>query len=196
MQGKEVNAFLRQHNVTDEQYKTSPKTTEVAGHPMPFYEMAVLVRLYDKAWPQNLKIYYLEMPGGHMYRLNGKSTPIQRVNAAAPLKLTPQNVLEYLRWYGFFVRSDEGPLLIVEDMHDLYMPQALDAEIHARMASLVRPTTYEGRNAEGYFLNAMVLYGNGLFRVHFKVRPDGMVAVLGEEQLATDLPVRVDAPIA
>jgi hypothetical protein len=132
-----------------------------------------------------------------LFRLNGTSPPIHEVNAKAPVRITEQNVLEYLRFFCFFVRGEEGPFLIAESMDDPYIPTNLDPKTRTVIEGTVRGASYEGRNEQGHFMcDAVVFYSNALFIANFAVQPSGMIEMLNDEPIAADLPVKVDAPVS
>lgn len=197
VEGEYLQGFLDQINPIDGKYKVSMNTSSVAWRQLPFYDNVVLVRVQDTMWsPKHLTIFYLTEQG-NLFRLNGTSPPIHEVNAKAPIKVTEDNVLEYLRFFCFFVRGEEGPFLIAEDMDNPDMPRNMDAQTRSVVEGTVRPATYEGRNEQGYFLcDAVVFYSNALFIANFAVQPSGMIEMLDDEPIAADLPVKVDAPIA
>lgn len=197
VQGDELAGFLEQINPIGDKYRVNPETTQVSWCPLPFYEQVALIRVKDPAWtPQNLFIYYLT-DQGNLYWLNGTSPPIHEVNAKAPIRITEENVLDYLRFFCFFVRGEEGPFLISEAMDDPYLPKQLDDKTKTVIENTVRPASYEGKNDQGYFLcDAVVYYSNALFIANFAVQPGGMIEMLDDEPIAADLPVRVDAPVS
>jgi hypothetical protein len=194
--GDELEGFLSQVNPIDGKYQANAKTTEVGWRTLPFYDNVVLIRLRDRTWGKpKLSIYYLT-DQGTLFRLNGTSPPIHEVNAKAPIKVSEQNVLEYLRFFCFFVRGEEGPFLIAESMDDPYMPQTDDPKTKAVIEGTVRPASYEGKNEQGYFMcDSVVYYSNALFIATFAVQPGGMIEMLNDEPIAADLPVKVDAPV-
>ncbi|HOO50511.1 MAG TPA: hypothetical protein PLK94_04395 [Alphaproteobacteria bacterium] len=195
--GDELAGFISQINPIDGKYNATTATTEVSWRQLPFYENVVLIRLRDRSWGKpKLSIYYLA-DQGTLFRLNGTSPPIHEVNAKAPISVTEENVLDYLRFFCFFVRGEEGPFLISESMQDPYLPQAPDEKTRAVIEGTVRPASYEGRNEQGYFMcDAVVYYSNALFIANFAVQPTGMIEMLSDEPIAADLPVKVDAPVA
>ncbi|MEM6780453.1 MAG: hypothetical protein AAF569_01160 [Pseudomonadota bacterium] len=195
--GDELVGFLDQINPIGDKYKVNPETTAVHWCPLPFYEQVALIRVKDPAWtPKNLFIYYLT-DQGNLYWLNGTSPPIHEVNAKAPIRITDDNVLDYLRFFCFFVRGEEGPFLISETMDDPYVPTDVDDKTKLVIENTVRPASYEGKNEQGYFLcDAVVYYSNALFIANFAVQPGGMIEMLDDEPIAADLPVRVDAPVS
>jgi len=175
-----------------------PSSTRTEVAMLPWYEAFRLVRLTDPAWPvEHLAIYYLVSPAGDLYRLNGTSPPIHEVNATAPLRLDGGNVLDYLRFFCFFVRGEEGPFHIAESVDDPVLPQEVDRKTRAVFEGTLRPATYEGRDGQGRFLcDAVVFYADALFFANFAVQPTGMTEMIDDEPIAADLPARIHAPIA
>lgn len=194
--GEELEGFISQVSPIDGKYQATAATTEVAWRQVPFYENVVLIRLKDRSWGKpKLAIYYLA-DQGTLYRLNGTSPPIHEVNAKSNIQINDDNVLEYLRFFCFFVRGEEGPFLIAESMDDQYIPKDMDPKTRAVIEGTVRPASYEGRNEQGHFLcDAVVYYSNALFIANFAVQPTGMIEMLSDEPIAADLPVKVDAPV-
>lgn len=197
VQGEELAGFLDQINPIGDKFRVTPETTSVHWCSLPFYEQVALIRVKDPAWtPKNLFIYYLT-DQGNLYWLNGTSPPIHEVNAKAPIKVTEENVLDYLRFFCFFVRGEEGPFLISESNEDPYIPKDVDDKTRLVIENTVRPASYEGRNEQGYYLcDAVVFYSNALFIANFAVQPGGMIEMLDDEPIAADLPVKVDAPVS
>jgi hypothetical protein len=195
--GAELEGFLEQVQPIDGKFNVAQESTAVEWRAMPFYERVVLVRVKDPAWtPSNLYIYYLTVDG-NLYRLNGTSPPIHEVNALAPIKITEDNVLEYLRFFCFFVRGEEGPFLIAEDMDNPDLPKDMDDQTRSVVEGTIRPASYEGKNEQGYMLcDGVVFYSNALFIANFAVQPSGMIEMLDDEPIAVDLPSKVDVPIA
>jgi hypothetical protein len=145
--------------------------------------------------PRNIVLYYL-VDQGTPYRLNGQSWPIHEINAKAPVKLAQEYILDYLKFFCFFVRGEEGPFLIAEQIDQPYMPKNMDAQTQAVIAGTLRDASFEGMDANGnYMCDAVVFYSNALFIANFQIQPGGFIEMLDDETLAADLPVRVDAPI-
>lgn len=197
VQGEELAGFLDQINPIDGKYKVSPDSTQVHWRTLPFYETVALIRVKDPNWiDQKLNVYYLT-DQGNLFRLNGTSPPIHEVNAKAPIKVNDENVLDYLRFFCFFVRGEEGPFYIAEAMDDPNMPQDMDDTTRSVVEGTIRPATYESKNEQGHFLcEAVVFYSNALFIANFAVQPTGMIEMLDDDPIAGDLPVKVDCPVS
>jgi len=196
VQGDELAGFIEQVNPIGDKYKVSADTTVVEWRMMPFYDNVALVRVRDPNWvKKKLTVYYLTQEGS-LFRLNGTSPPIHEVNAKAPVKITEDNVLEYLRFFCFFVRGEDGPFYIAEDVNDPNLPQDMDDTTRSVVEGTIRPATFEGMNDQGYYLcDGVVFYSNALFIANFAVQPSGMIEMLDDEPIAHDLAVKMDVPV-
>lgn len=194
--GDELAGFLSQIGTIDGRHRTSTENTTVAWRSLPFYEQVVLIRVRDRTWlPDNLAIFYLANQG-QLTRLDGTSPPIHQTNGDAPIRINDDNVLEYLRFFCFFVRGEDGPFLIAESMDTPGMPKEMDDTTRRAIEGTIRPASFEGKNAEGYWLcDAIVFYSNALFFSNFAVQPTGMIEMTDDDPLAQDLPIKVSAPI-
>lgn len=195
--GEELAGFLDQINPIDGKHKVSAESTQVQWRMLPFYDSIALVKVHDPNWMnKKLDVYYLT-DQGNLFRLNGTSPPIHEVNAKAPIKVTEENVLEYLRFFCFFVRGEEGPFYVAESMDDPNMPSDMDDTTKSVVEGTIRGANYEGKNEQGHWLcDAVVFYSNALFIANFAVQPSGMIEMLDDEPIAADLPSRVDKPVA
>jgi len=197
VEGEELAGFLEQINPIDGKYHVKAESTQVEWRMLPFYDQVALIRVKDPNWTNpKLNIYYLT-DQGNLFRLNGTSPPIHEVNAKAPIKVTEENVLEYLRFFCFFVRGEEGPFYVAESMEDSNMPTEMDETTRSVIEGTIRPATFEGVNEQGHYLcDAVVFYSNALFIANFAVQPTGMIEMLDDEPIAADLPVRVEVPVS
>ena len=102
--------------------------------------------------------------------------------------------LAYLRFFCAFVRGEDGPFQIVDDICALPMDDgsrdALPPEVRQAIAP---PCALNGDLAtDGWRrFDACVLYGNALFRATFKVLSTGIVEMEDVQPIASDLPIRM-----
>ncbi len=197
VEGDELVGFLDQISPIEGKYRVSADSTQVHWRKLPFYQddSAALIRVRDPNWiNQKLVIYYM-VHNGMPYRLNGTSPPIHDLNSKVPITITDDNVLEYLRFFCFFVRGEEGPFYIAETMDDPNMPE--DQATRSVVGGTIRPATYEGKNEKGYYLcDAVVFYSNALFIANFEIQPGGMIEMLDDEPIAGELPAKIEVPIS
>lgn len=194
--GAELEGFLSQINPIDGIHRVNPDTTKVAWRSIPFYEGIALIRVTDPSFvPSKLKVFYLAKED-KLYRLNGQSLPIHQMNELAPCSLNEDNILDYVRFFCYFVRGEDGPFLVCEDIQDPCIPKG-DAKTHAAIAGVVREANYQGKNEAGhYMVDAIIFYGNALFLSNFEIQPSGMIEMLNDEPMTSDLDVRPDLPVA
>jgi len=195
--GKELAGFLAQISPVDGVIRVVPKTTQCHWRLLPWYSEVALVRIHDPTWQdRNLVLYYLTTLKGNLYRLNGTSPPIHEMNAKAPIRLNEDNVLDYARFFCFFVRGDEGPFYIVEHEDDPFIsvlehePNQFDLREH------LSPAILKKVDATGKFLcSATMYYSNAIFKAELAVQTSGMIDMLTDNPKVGDLPARVEAPI-
>lgn len=195
--GEQLLGFIEQINPVDGKYRLSESSTLVDWRPLSFYENVALIRVYDPMWVNSRMVIYYLSDRGSLYRLNGTSPPIHEINHKAPIRLTEDNALDYLRFFCFFVRGNEGPFYLLESMEDPLLPSDLDATSQSVLEGTCRQAQYSGQDEDGHFLcNAIVYYSNALFESNFRVRNTGMLDMLDDNPIAGDLSSKIHAPIA
>ena len=177
---------------------TLDKSVLVRKRTLPMYDRVELICITAEAWSARQKICYL-MHGGSPYRLNGTSPPIHTVNAEAPIQLSDSNVLFYLTFFCLFVHGEEGPFYLFNDLNDELLPNGLlDATPDAKDGTLTprrlfRSPRLFGTDESGYWkASAMIMYSNVIFTGDFLIKPGGMVELIYDEPLMTELPSRVN----
>jgi tetratricopeptide (TPR) repeat protein len=141
-----------------------------------------------------------------MVWLNGDSTPIHAINDVESLVLTQSNVADYVRFFFYFLRADEGAFILLESREDI-CPDG-DVENHTDDASdgigveaaraEARPLRMRGFEATGrWLIDGTVAYGGDLFSTTIAVAPDGTVEMIDEDQIGTlaGLTVRQPPPL-
>ena len=188
----EKHKILDQVSPVDGKWSLDMDTAQVSWRMLPFYERVAIISIQSEELDQRkIRFFYLTSDD-NLYRLNGTSPPIHEMNAKAPLKLNENNVLDYLRFFCFFVRGEEGPFYVAEDIRDPILPRFEDQTARTVLANTVRPAIFKGMSEDGFFLcDAVLSYSNALFIADFSVKPTGMLQMLGDEPIAADLPGRV-----
>lgn len=113
------------------------------------------------------------------YYLDGTSSPIHLCNSAEGIRLDEETAADYLRFFCFAVRGDEGAFRLVEEP-----PAAVPA-----VADVVKPVEALEPDEEGRFrFGAFMEYAGDLSRVWFSVDREGLVVMENDEPVAGDLP--------
>ncbi|WP_282610816.1 ankyrin repeat domain-containing protein [Pelagibius sp. Alg239-R121] len=171
--------------------------TEYLSRPLPFYGGIELIRLRSTRWAgQPVGLYFVDLPETLTW-LNGTPGPIGEVNAKAPIRLSTENVLDYLRFFTFFMRNNDQPFYMVEDPKDpnlaaLNAAQPALLEEVAAAPTLTRVKTPEG---EGFRVVATIFYEKQIRQSVFQVLMDGTVHLLNDEMATEVLDFALDLPI-
>ncbi|MEL7148462.1 MAG: hypothetical protein AAFO69_18960, partial [Bacteroidota bacterium] len=183
-------------SLIDEKYRFDADNTVVSITRLPWYQNVFLIRLKDPSWnAQKLALYYMIDDNLKLLRLNGTSPPIHELNSKSPIRLDEHNVLDYLRFFGFFVRGEQGPFYIIEDLKDPVIPK--DEQVIKILRNTIRPASFEGMSPKGnFYCDGIVYYANVVFISNFEVQPTGMVEMLNDEAIGNQLPGSIDEPIS
>lgn len=153
----------------------------------PMYKDVKLICINNTVWKNNLKLFYLEHKD-KLYRLNGTSPPIHEVNRNAKVNIDSDNVKYYLSFFGFFVRGEDGPFYIINDLDDTLLPDNL--KMDGSFRRIYREPKYFGTDESGNFqMSALTFYSNAIFHTDYLIHPDGTVEMVCDEPLLADLRV-------
>jgi hypothetical protein len=125
--------------------------------------------------------------------LDGRSALLYEINRLLPLRLDDNTASAYLRFFCAFIRADEGPFQIIDELEDLPLVDSNVACVADRFLSPITPLRVLDGNLESdgwRRFEGCALYGNGVFRAIFKVYATGMVEMEGDLTIAGDLPIR------
>lgn len=196
--GVEVEPFLKAINPISGKHTAHKDSVKVEWGQPPFYSSIALVRVNDSSWNKETGPFWFLAKQGQMFHLDGTSAPIHDANEAGPIELNEDNVLDYLRFFCFFVHGDEGPFLILEDIADPALDHdKLDDATRKVIENAIVPAAFEGKDDKGqYIASALVLYGDALFSARFALTDDGMIEMTDDDPIAGDLPVKPFRPKA
>jgi hypothetical protein len=161
---------------------------------LPFYPG---VRLLEIRCERGIcPIWCLER-GGVILRLEGEAAQLLHDTAEiAPLALTQENLLDYLRFFCFFVHAAAGPFFIVDGLdHPVWDVGRLSAEeLNYLEQKLVRPLIVSVSGEGTFSVRASVVYADRAYNAIFDVSADGAVQMRDDEGIAGELPVRLLKP--
>lgn len=198
VEGEALVGIVAKLNKEQNRYVISTTNSRLVWRTLLFYPGATLVRVTDLSWrPHGLTMYFIGLRGQYR-RLDGARRFIHFLNEKIPLKLTAQNIIDYLRFYCFFVRWQGRPFLLIEQPEDLghFTPALTDSQIAEIIPHLSPITVISEDPVEGYALSATLRYSDSLFACTFMVTPKGHVRMLTESELPVKLPVDTGADLA
>jgi hypothetical protein len=185
-----------------ESLSSSPAPTndrDIQTTTLPFYdeEKVRLVRMKSPSWTQAVTIYYLEYDN-RLLVLNGSSPPIHEINNRSKIALTAANVLDYLRFFCFFVRGDEGPFIIAEGLNQTEIPAGLTDQERETLGKVLRPACYNGyiKAKQAFQVMAPVYYSNAVFFADFEIKKSGLVLMINDLPVVEELSSKINQPIS
>lgn len=176
----------------DSRYPISPFTTLIAQANLPFYNNVRLIRLVDPTWKNKGAVLYFLYCDDELFRLDGHSQNIHKVNRIARLELTDDTVLDYLRFFSFFNHGEHGAFLIAERMSQEFLPDFENAEFREILRDFLFPPYLNGITRDDQFdCGACVFYGNTIFMATFHIDPAGPIEMVDDDPVFHDLDVSV-----
>jgi len=160
---------------------------EAGAHPV-YYFIEVASKKRGKSKPSHKDAH-------PMIRLQGGSPPIHELNAKH-LKLNVENAVDYLRFFDFFVRGEDGPFCLLEKPEALQLSASTTPGDRQAIAAAARPVWLINAHPSYYRFAAAVYYSNAIFCCYFKVMQGGMVTMESDFPTLTNLSGRVEMPIA
>lgn len=165
----------------------------VRVRPLSCYKDAVLVELGGHAGYGRPGLVNVIVHEDGMAILNGSSAVIHALNMDLPPMLeTPIQRMDYLQLFMNWVHGDEGRFQPVGQDSDV-LPRLLPDGAASIAEFTIRPfeeSPPAGDSKAIANFKGTVLYGAALFRSVMALYPGGMVEMIDDEQLATNLPVR------
>src|SRR5688572_15996097 len=147
-----------------------------------FYSRHALIEVRI-ARGDEIRVRYLLDGDDAMLPLIGRSDPIHAANASERLMLNAEVVLDYLRFFVFFLRGSDGPFTLLETELELLPSdgETVTPEIE-ELRSRIRPMRIGGQDSQGRFLvPATVAYDGTMWRTTLAVSAGGEVEMIDEK---------------
>jgi hypothetical protein len=166
----------------------------VRVRPLPCYKDALLAEFAgyaDHSRPGLINVILLD---DGMVLLNGSSTAFHELNMTMrPQLQTAAGRLDYLLMFMNWVHGEDGrfqPVGTPEDLMARLDPEAGFTIPDGMLAPMEEEEAPEDATDGTVRFAGTVLYGNSLFVTAMHVYPNGMVEMIDDEPLMTDIPVR------
>lgn len=155
-----------------------------------FYADVELLRIVEYRSSPPFEVRVLRQ-GQRLRMLDGNSEPVLAVNRTAPLRLSRDVVVDYLRFYFEHVdhetcsTASRSPLAGAGDVRFSIPPAA---DVGQRVAERARAPEVEQRADGGWVVELSALVDECLRRLRVEVEPDGAVHVVSEVTELSGLP--------
>lgn len=184
----ELNSYL-------EPIPFSPESTTIRTQRLPFYRDYALFELTDLSAIPGARKYAIYKPGD-VNVINWTNQAIYETNEKAPVVLTEDTVVDYVRFFFNYVRGRHGRFLIIETIDDVRWQIEPPAQGRKVMQEMLEPITLVGQDPDGTFnLEAFMIFKDSLFKTQIHVKQDGLVSMSNEELKIEGMPISQDATI-
>ena len=150
--------------------------TEVVWDELSFYSHFQIYRLVNYATMPSFTMEYLSN-GNVFIPLDGTANPIYAINAEAPIKLTENNIVDYLTFFFNHVRGGDGEIYLVPDAHTMPFLDTLDEQLQQNIIDHHKPIEIGSNTVTGEFVvRGTLYYGGCLISATISVAADGRLA--------------------
>lgn len=165
----------------------------VMVHTLPFYENHLLVEIarHDQHPPLVRTVICDDKSGVTV--LNWTNEPIHKLNAAAPIQLDDNNMMDYVRFFFTYVRGKHGRFIIIDTVDDIEWREEPAPAGRKALGKMIEPMHVIKRTEDGTTVFAVcIVFRDSLFTAEVHVKQDGLIVLQNEELLVEDIPVADD----
>lgn len=168
-----------------------PLETTILAIDVPFYPEYRFLDIADHATNPPLRRFALNKKGSHDYTIiDWTFQTIYDVNQAAPIALTDENVLEYVRFFFRHVKGRHGRFIICESSDNVQWKDEPPLEVRKKLNQTMRPMEIVEKRANGvYKIKAYMMLKDALFNVDVFVDGTGKITMSDHEVMIEDIPV-------
>lgn len=188
---EEIAAILDVVNTKVEGSTFDPLETTVMAIDIPFYPEHRFLDIADHATNPPLQRFVVQKKNTMEFTLLDWSyKTIREINTSAPLEITDQNVLEYVRFYFEYVKGRHGRFIICETADHIKWKDEPPAEVRKELNKALQPLEIKEKRKDGvYHVTGFMMLKDALFVCNIYVEPNGKVTIADHEVLLENIPV-------
>lgn len=159
---------------------------------LPFYsEFKLLQATTFSSIPPVTMEYLIKGEGenAEVIKMDGTRDPIFENNAKGGLILNKDTVVAYAAFVLDAVQTEQGSLRLVEKVDEDTFTDTPTPQQRKDVTHMIRPAKVT-ETADGFALDAIMLYGDSVYRADIDVKKDGFIEIKDEQLLAEGLPIR------
>ncbi len=150
--------------------------------PLPFYPNLELVTL-RLAGLEGVERAFVLFSDDHCLWLDGSSAPIHKANYLESIVVTAAQVLDYVRFFCFFVQGTDGSFNLLEAPDSLTATTATAPQLEAARKVIVERPFAAVEEEGGFRVTAAMAYRQTLFETTLVVARDGDVQMVDDTSL-------------
>ena len=174
-----------------------PVETTIMAIDVPFYPGYKFLDITDASLsPARKRFALVKSEAGsvvsHVVVLDWTNEPIYILNQQAPIRLTADNIAEYVRFFFTYVRGKHGRFIVTENVDDINWKEDPPPQARKAITKMLLPVVLKEEKAGNFYLEITMMFRDSLFKADVEVQPNGLVSLSNEKLLVEDMPVRDD----
>ena len=188
----QIEVLIKKINALSTFNMFTPGRSHLTIAELPFYsEFKLLQATTFSSIPPVTMEYLIKGEGenAEVIKMDGTRDPIFENNAKGGLILNKDTVVAYAAFVLDAVQTEQGSLRLVEKVDEDTFTDTPTPQQRKDVTHMIRPAKVT-ETADGFALDAIMLYGDSVYRADIDVKKDGFIEIKDEQLLAEGLPIR------
>lgn len=188
----QIEVLIKKINALSTFSMFTPGRSHLTIAELPFYsEFKLLQATTFSSIPPVTMEYLIKGEGenAEVIKMDGTRDPIFENNAKGGLILNKDTVVAYAAFVLDAVQTEQGSLRLVEKVDEDTFTDTPTPQQRKDVTHMIRPAKVT-ETADGFALDAIMLYGDSVYRADINVKKDGFIEIKDEQLLAEGLPIR------
>ncbi len=187
----EVASIIDEINKHVEGSLFDPIETTILSIDVPFYKDYRFLDISDHATSPPLQRYAFQKKDTMEFTLlDWTYKTIYDLNQKAPIKLSEDNIFDYVRFFYAHVKGRHGRFIVCENADAIKWRDEPPDEVRIALNSTLKPLKIIEKRSDGVFkLEAFMNLNDTIFKTMVFVEPNGKITMSDHEILINDVPV-------
>ncbi len=188
----QIEVLIKKINALSTFDMFTPGRSHLTIAELPFYsEFKLLQATTFSSIPPVTMEYLIKGEGenAEVIKMDGTREPIFENNPKGGLILNKDTVVAYAAFVLDAVQTEQGSLRLVEKVDEDTFTDTPTPQQRKDVTHMIRPAKVT-ETGDGFALDAIMLYGDSVYRADIDVKKDGFIEIKDEQLLAEGLPIR------
>lgn len=188
----QIEVLIKKINALSTFDMFTPGRSHLTIAELPFYsEFKLLQATTFSSIPPVTMEYLIKGEGenAEVIKMDGTRDPIFENNPKGGLILNKDTVVAYAAFVLDAVQTEQGSLRLVEKVDEDTFTDTPTPQQRKDVTHMIRPAKVT-ETGDGFALDAIMLYGDSVYRADIDVKKDGFIEIKDEQLLAEGLPIR------
>lgn len=172
--------------------KFNPDQTTILAWNAPFYPGFKVLEIANHDVMPAIRTFAVYSPKKFAI-LDFTNKPITSLNSDVPIKLSSENICDYIRFFFNFVKGKHGRFHIVESVDDIPWKDDPPPQARKAIGTMITPITLvppaRGGDKTKFYAIGNFILKNGLFKSDIEVDSKGNITLTNEQLQVDDMPV-------